>query len=459
MSEFETYSFTAEIQKKIFAMLLFDKDAFMSNIEMVKPEFFDSQALKDFAKIILDYKNKKGKDGRGYGKAPAKDEFQEEVLTLVALNKRLPEKEYLDAMLEVFDIGKKGDFDYVRDKVADFARFQGVKKAILDAGKTELKKRNYEGIVSQIRTAVNIGETEEDLGTFIYGDSEKLKQRLDDRESKFDRSVRGIRTGFANIDRHLNGGICPQEVGVIMGPLKRGKTTVAANFAKGALIGRESGGCDVVHYSFESNRHSTQETYDAMFSGIPRDELMNRRDEVERCHEDFFNRPGVGQLIIKHFPANSSSVFMLESHLYKLKAIGIEPKLLIIDYLSLMRPLDKTQRWEGSAGGRYLLLGQITLEIINLAQRKDIAIWLLHQAKGGVKSKYEKKGRIGTDDAADSQEIMRHTDVILTLNQTKEETDADQPQLVIYAAGGRSVEDNWEVKMNFYKNQAQIREI
>jgi len=455
MSDIETYSFTAEIQKKIFAMLLFDPDAFMSNMEMMKPEFFDSVVLRDMMLIVKKY-NKKYKD-RG---APTSAIMIQEMDFLLEKNKRLPAKEYLDVLQEILTMEDKADFDYVKDKVADFARFQGVKKAILDATKSGLKKRDYEGIVSRIRKAVSIGENKEDLGVFIYGDSDMLRQRLDDRETKFDRSKRGVRTGFPGIDHHLNGGICPMEVGVIMGPLKRGKTTVAANFARGALIGSSLvPGCDVVHYSFESNKHSTQETYDAMFSGIPRNELMNRRDEVKKAYEDFFSRAGVGQLVVKHFPANSGSAWTIESHLHKLKAAGVEPKLLIVDYLSLMRTMDKQLKFDGSSGGRYLLLGQITLEIINLAQRKDIAVWLLHQAKGGVKKRYEKKGRITTDDAADSQEIMRHVDIILTLNQTNKDIDADPPRLCIYAAGGRSVEDNWEVYMNFYKDMAQVKEM
>jgi len=455
MSEIETYSFTAEIQKKIFAMLLFDPDAFMSNMDMMKPEFFDNVALRDMMLIVKKY-NKKYKD-RG---APTSAIMIQEMDFLLEKNKRLPAKEYLDVLQEILTMGGKGGFDYVRDKVADFARFQGVKKAILDAGKSGLKKRDYEGIVSQIRKAMSVGETEEDLGVFMNKNFDVLRKRLDNRENKYDRSKRGIKTGFTNIDRHLNGGICPMEVGVIMGPLKRGKTTVAANFARGALIGSTLvPGCDVVHYSFESNKHSTQDTYDAMFSGIPRNELMNRRNEVEEAHEEFFSRAGVGQLVIKHFPANSGSAWTIESHLYKLKAVGVEPKLLIIDYLSLMRTMDRQLRYDGSSGGRYLLLGQITLEIISLAQRKDMAIWLLHQAKGGVKKKYEKKGRITTDDSADSQEIMRHVDLILTLNQTIKERDLIPPTLCIFAAGGRNVEDYWEVYMKFYKNIAQIKEI
>lgn len=441
--DIETHIFTAPIQKKIFAMLLFDADAFPLNAEAVKSEYFDNVVLKDFIDIIRGYYKK-------YNKVPTKDEFREEVILLLGKNEKLPEDEYIGVMSEVFELGEEGDFDWVRDQVVDFARSQAVKMAVLVGIKTSLKKGDYGGFINSFQKAASIGETGEDLGTFIYKDKETLRQRLDDREKKYDRSIRGIPTGLATIDSHLNGGICPQEVGAIMGPLKRGKTTVAANFTKGAL----NKGIDVVHYSFESNIYSTQETYDSMISGVPRRELMNRRDEVEAGYKDFFDRPRIGQLLIKHFPASSSTAWTIESHLYKLKSLGINPKLLILDYVSLMRPIDKTAI--GRDNTRYETIGQIIKEVISLAQRKNMAIWLLCQSKGGAKTKYAKGGRIGTDDTADSQEIPRHVDIFLSLNQTSDEI--KNKKMAIYAAGGRSVEDDWEVVVEYDKNKAQIWE-
>ncbi len=455
MPEIETYTFTAEIQRQIFAMLLFDTGAFMSNMEVVKPEFFDNPALKSFTKLVLDYKNKKGKDGCGYNKAPTKDEFKEEVLTLIAMNKRLPEKEYIDVMLDIFDRGKKGDFDYVKDKVTDFARYQEARKAVLDAGKIDLRKRDYEGMVSRIRKAISIGEVKESLGKPLYGSEEMLNKRLSDRETKYDRNIRAMKTSFSSLDIHMGGGICQPEVGVIMAALKQGKTTVAANFARGAVMA----GKDVVFLSFESSEHSTIDTFDAMMTGIPRNKLMDKVDEVRTEYKRFFDRPGIGNLQLNHMPAHSASAQTIDSYLYRLETEGgTKTKLLFIDYLSLMLPSNKQTTYDGSSGGRYILFGDIFLELINLANRRDMAIWVLHQAQRGVEKKYAVKGRIGTDDSADSAEICRHADIVLTLNQSIKERDANPERLVIYAAACRNIEDKWEVPFDYYRSLAQIKE-
>ena len=450
MSEAVIISYTAKIQKRIFAYLLFDKIAFASYIEMLEPGFFDSVVLRDFVTIIKKY-NKK------YHKAPAKDEFKEEVLLFIATNKRMPTEEYISMVLEIVKDGEKGDFDYVKDKVKDFMQKMGVKKAILDMGKTDLPKGDYEKMYGRLRKAVSIGEIEENLGISLYGNEKALRQRLNGRENLYDRKIRGIPTGFTNLDFHLDGGICPPEIGVILGALKAGKTTVAINFAKGAVMT----GVDVVYLSFESSKHSTSDTFDAMVAGMPRKELVNRRPEVEEIYKRrFFDRPGIGQLQIHHMPAYSVSAQMIDSYLFRLEAQkGIKPKLLFIDYLSLMRPGDKQVKYDGSSSGRYLLLGDIVLELARLAHRRGMAIWVLTQAQRGVEKKYAIKGRVGTDDTADSAEICRHADIVLSLNQNNKERAANPQTLVIFAAACRNVEDKWEIPFNYYKKIAQIEEI
>lgn len=445
----ETYGFTLNIEKKIVAMMLFDRGTFLTNINIVKPESFDSPVLGDMIRIIIAFFKK-------YSRVPTKDEFLEELDIFLEGKKGLPSDEYLDVAIEVLGIGEEGDFEYVGDKVVDFARYQGVKKEIMEAGEKRLEKRDYEGIVLGIRKAIAIGEDKEDLGTFIHRD---LEERLELRRTIYNRALLGIPTGISTIDFKLGsggkpGGICPQEVGVIMSPTKRGKTTVAANFTKAPL----NKGLHVVHYSFESNIRATEEIYDAMVTDIPKHDLVEREEEVRQEYNAFFEREGIGELVIKHFPAGGTP-WMIEAHLHQLKAQGIDPSLLIVDYIGLMKTADKGVRYEGSSSGRYLMFGQITLELINLAQRGNYAIWLLHQSKGYTKKRYADGGRISTEDAADSQEIMRHVDLILSLNQTDEEIAMKPQQMRIHAAAGRNVDDAWEVLCEYDKTKAIIREI
>jgi len=454
--EQETYSFTAGFQKEIVAMMLFDKGSFLSNMVVVKPEFFDSPILRDIITLIIDFFKK-------YSRVPTETEFLEEMNAFLNTEKRLlaPVDEYWDVVIEILEMGKDIDFQPPKDKVVDFARFQAAKKVMLEGGEKDLERRDYGKIVTGIQKAMTLGKSVEDLGTFLHKD---LERRLELRRTTFNRGLRGIPTGFLRVDYWLGsvddgvggakgGGLCPQEVGVIMSPTKRGKTTVAANFTKEAI----NQGHTAVHYSFESNIRATEEIYDALITGIEKRDLDKRKEEVKERFAIFFDRPGIGELIIKHFPAGGSP-WMIENHLYQLKAEGINPSLLIVDYLGLMKPADKTTKYEASAGGRYILFGQIVIELISLAQRGEYAIWLLHQSKGYAKKRYEKEGVISTEDAADSQEVMRHVDLILTINQTKEEINMSPQRMRIFAAGGRNVPDCWDVLFEYDKGKALIWE-
>jgi replicative DNA helicase len=108
------------------------------------------------------------------------------------------------------------------------------------------------------------------------------------------------------------------------------------------------------------------------------------------------------------------------------------PALVIVDYLTLMIT---NGRWVSRPGERYEVLGQICKELISLAQRYHVPVWLLHQATRGAK----KKHTVDLDDSADSLEPMRDADMILTLNQDIEE--AQVKKLRIFLAGGRKAKD------------------
>jgi len=450
----ETFGFTSDFQKGIVVMMLFDKTFFPLIATAVKPKHFDSPILKDLAVTIIDFVKKYD---RTPTVIPESTEFWELFDTFLGTKRFSREKvdEYSDVVIEIIKMGKeeKIDFAYYRDKVVAFAQYQDVKEAMRTAGEKHLPHGDYGKIVTDVQKAMMIGASLEDLGTDVYEDLEK---DLEERHTTLDRSIRGIPTGISQIDYYLGGiegdpgrqgGICPQETGVIMAFTKGGKTTIAANFTREAL----NQGIDVVHYSFEGGGAAAKELYHAMISGVDKRQLDKQRIEVKEKYDEFFGRDGIGRLRIKHFLVGST-VRDLESHLHQLKIQkGIDPGLLIIDYIGLMKPADRSVKYKE----RYDLFGQIVLEIISLAQRGNYAIWALHQSTRASKG----KKIIRIDDVADSMDVMRHVDLILTLNQTKEEEESRPEIMRIYAAGGRNVEDKWTVKVEYDRFRAQIREL
>ena len=320
-----------------------------------------------------------------------------------------------------------------------------MKQAII-SGVAFWKKQQYEKILVNVRKALAIGEIHDYLGSFYYRD---LDKRLEERREGMDRSDLTIPTVLESLNNQLGGGLAPGEVGVLMGPTKRGKTIVGINFIKGALLA----GKDAVHYMFEGGSEPRcQRMYDATFSGVPKSELKSREDEVREAVNGTFKSTGMGRLVVKHFPPKPT-VLMLENHLQKLKIMeNFSPSVLLIDYLGLMRPTEKLS----ASSDRYLAFGEIIKEFLSLAQRYDYAIWLLHQASRAAL----KKERVDLDDSADSMEPMRDADLILTLNQTKEEGLVDGWQdMRIFIAGGREMRDRWIVDFIINKDICQLKEV
>jgi len=145
----DTYDFTPDIQKMIVAWLLAEKQALKKNIELVRPEYFDNPVLKNTTNIIIEFFNK-------YSRPPTENELLQELDSFLEKNERLPRDEYLDVFKKLIKLTKDSNFDYVRDVIVNFGRYQTMKKTLLGLGK-RLNKGDYDGIVNSINQAASVG--------------------------------------------------------------------------------------------------------------------------------------------------------------------------------------------------------------------------------------------------------------------------------------------------------------
>ena len=440
----ETYGFTELTQLKIVSLLIFDIETFLVSREMIKPEFFDNIIVTAMVKTIYKFFD-------SYNRPPTPEEFLNEFIS-VAESKKYVKKEWAELYLEILNIKPVvEDFNYIKDKIKDFARYQAVKAAIIDSADVLQKNKDYEKIMSLVEKSMQIGELTESLGSFYYRETE---ERLKARRDGDTRRATTIPTGIDILDNCLGGGIGLGELGILMCPMKRGKTQTAVNFAKGALYGKKN----VLFIGFEGSETRTQVLFDSCISSIEKDHLKDFEEEVRDAVDIFFNQAtGIGKLVVKHFPPLGCSAATIQTLMQKLKIMEhFEPDLLIIDYLSLMRSSDSSLRVEASSGGRYHLLGAITKELLALTQKNKLSTWLLHQTTRSSKS----KKTVDLDDSGDSIEPMRDADLILTLNQTAEEADPEinpgVQDIRIFIAGGREVRDRKTIHLKIDKAKVQI---
>jgi len=99
-------------------------------------------------------------------------------------------------------------------------------------------------------------------------------------------------------------------------------------------------GYNVLHYSLELGEGYVGKRYDAVFSGIPVDQLNEHRATVEEIVKQV-----KGKIVIKEYPPKRVSLETIEAHIQQLENQNeFKPDLIIIDYLDLLKGKSRKER-------------------------------------------------------------------------------------------------------------------
>lgn len=415
------YECNEGVQRRILAAMVYDGPNSQLYAEVVRPEYFTNRVFQDMAAAVLDFYKR-------YDRAPQLDELGNEVAALLEEKRSLPADEYVAELEKVAAAGARGSFDYARDEAVKFAKYRAMEVALLASAKI-LRLANYDKICRLVDEARAIGDRHDGTGTLYLDDT---PARIARREAGQNRAALAVPTGIPVVDMHMGGGLMRTELGILMGPMKRGKTIFAINLAKAAMLA----GIDVLHIALEGSQLKLEDRYDANISGVSRKELKEKAGDVRAAVEKFKEHPGVGRLVIQHYPAYTATTQIFDGLINRLRAArGIRPGLVIVDYLGLLAVGGGKAVKTYDTGARYNIFGDHTKELIAIAQRHNAAVWLLHQTTRGSIT----KSTVGLEDSADSIQPLQDADVIVTLNQKASEKKDGIIRLFI--AGGRDVED------------------
>jgi len=219
-----------------------------------------------------------------------------------------------------------------------------------------------------------------------------------DIESRFREDHRTpIPTPWERVNELLQGGLGNGDFGLIFGNPGGGKSWTLV--ALGGYAVRL--GYNVVHYTLELGEQYVGRRYDAFFSEIPVDQILNNREKVESI---VTNLPG--ELIIKEFSPGMATISTLQSHLKKVNDLGIKPDLIIIDYVDLLSTRKRTSDRKGE-------LDDIYISTKGLARELNIPIWSVSQVnRAGAKDDV-----IEGDKAAGSYDKIMITDFCMSLSR------------------------------------------
>ena len=364
-------------QIKVLSSLLTHK-GFLTNIhDIISEEYWDNQAHKWVIKQILKYYDK-------YHTTPSMEVLKVELQKIENEVLQISVKEQLKEAYKASD----EDLKYVEEEFSNFCKNQQLRKALLNSVDL-LKGGDFESIRELINNAIKAGQ-DKNIG-HEYNKDVESRYREDHRIT--------ISTPWEKINTLLQGGLGNGDFGLIFGNPGGGKSWSLVALGGHAV----KLGYNVLHYTLELGEDYVGRRYDAFFTQIPVDKISSQKDKIESTVEEL-----KGNLIIKEFPTGKATMTTVESHIQKVKDLGIEPDLVIIDYVDLLSSKRKTV-------DRKSEIDDIYSSTKGLARELNIPIWSVSQVnRAGAKDNI-----VEGDKAAGSYDKIMITDVCISLSRQR----------------------------------------
>jgi replicative DNA helicase len=364
---------------KVISSLLTHKE-FLQNInDVLSDEYFSNPAHKWIINEILKYYEK-------YHTTISMDILKVEMKKLDNEVLKVSVKEQLREAYQA-DID---DLHYVQEEFSTFCKNQQLKKALLNSVDL-LKAGDYDSIKYMIESAMKAGQ-DKNIGHEYKKDTES-RYREDHRKI--------VPTPWTEINELVQGGLGNGDLGLIFGNPGGGKSWTLVALGGFAV----QMGYNVIHYTLELSEAYTGRRYDAFFTGTPVDQLEKHKEHVEALTAEL-----PGELIIREFPMGKTTIGTIEAHIQKVRDLGIEPDLIIIDYIDLLSTRKRNVDRKGE-------IDDIYTSTKGLARELNIPIWSVSQVnRAGAKDDI-----IEGDKAAGSYDKMMITDLSMSLSRKKED--------------------------------------
>jgi len=308
--------FGTGFQTKILSALLSDMLFSRQIYDILKPQYFDSEASEWLCKTILEYIDT-------YESKPTLDVLKTKISPI---ERDILKTSVIDTLKQVWRDLESDDLDYVKEETLNFCTNQSLKQAILDSIPL-LEQGKYDKIKSTIDTAMKAGQPT-DVG---HEYKTMVNQRYDDL-------VRNpIPTGWDVIDEIVQGGFGMGELIIFAAPPGIGKSWSLVNVASNAI----KNGKVVVYYTLELSEAMIGQRFDSVFTGIPIPNLKYNMEEVERVVGSLR-----GDLIIKGFNSGTAGLNALKAHIDRMILQGKKPDVIVVDYADLLKGSAKEKRYE-----------------------------------------------------------------------------------------------------------------
>jgi replicative DNA helicase len=228
-----------------------------------------------------------------------------------------------------FDIAASKKF--LIDQSNDYLKEKALKQAILDSMEDFEDSDRRHLIRDRVERALS-KDIVIDLGLRYFEDLRERLRRI------FTASDIRVPSFFPFFDEFISEGFPAFTLSVILAKIHAGKSNIMANFAARQVLN----GKNVVLISLEMSEDAFAQRFDSIYSLMDinkmyrgrsnKRELMNKLFDVRNQNEE--NR---GELFIKQFPTGDANTNDFRAYIRELQMRGINPDILYVDYINLMK--------------------------------------------------------------------------------------------------------------------------
>ena len=368
-------------QLKVLGALLTDKKFLLNTRDLLRIDYFDSDAHKWIVQTVVGYFDK-------YHTTVTMDILKVELQKVENDILQVAVKSELRNCYE----STQEDLAYVIEEFTTFARNQELKGALLNSADL-LNQGDFDGIRGLIERAMRAG-----MDKSIGHDYNK------DIESRYRQDYRPVvPTPWPVMNNIIGGGWGPGDLVIMFGNPGGGKSwTMVAAAGHAVRLG-----FNVNFYTLELGEDYVGKRFDCYFTGYGIEEVNKHRAEVEKVVSNL-----KGKLIVKEYPPKGASVNTIKSHIQKCIDMDHKPDLVIIDYVDYLKAPSKSKFTE-----RKDEIDDVFIATKGLAKELKIPILTPSQ----VNRMGAKDTIIEGDKAAGSDDKMMVADICLSLSRVKED--------------------------------------
>jgi replicative DNA helicase len=387
----KSLDFDYELFEKIIVYnYLTDANYFETVYEYINSSFFTNENHKTVVKILKEYY-------RNNQKFPNPTELK---LNFTSPSDRQALKEVL---LSFKDIDKKYDKELLLKNTERFFKEKAVHNTVINTYvNIQAGDINSSEILKSFEKACSISLVENKGFDYL----EKIDEHCDELQKVF----KYIPSGWKWLDERIGGGFLAtgRAIYVFYGVTNVGKSIFLGNIATNILSQNKT----VVLISMEMPEQVYAKRISAQLTQIPMDDLSSEIQLLKTKLNSYKLKNKEAKLIIKEFPPKTVSTLHIKTYIEKLKNSGINPDIIILDYLNLIAPADKGQ-------SSYDSVKQITEAVRAMSYQFECPIITATQAN---RSAYN-EANPGLETTSESMGLSHTADAQFSIWTEKEEMD------------------------------------